>query len=201
MNEATRQEIGTLVQKIAHSYARKCWWAEEEDLNSEGWIAALEAERTRDPSRPMAPYVATAVRRAIANFLVRQSSPVSASWHERHALYGLQRAPLDTLEMPKPPAGTADARKRDALAATGAADDRGWADDLLDQQRWRVRVMARLLNVIGEENEEGLDILIGVQRRVGRRPRWLLESFDSVEEKIRNDPELKRIWEERNEDT
>lgn len=185
--------LGEVVSEVVSAYAKKCWWADVNDLRQEAWIAVMESRATWDPAKgSIKPYASVAARRAVGTFLVRASAPVSASWHERHALYGLQRAPAEEIE--------ARLDRHPALPRGGAPSDRGWADEVLDDRRWRLRVLGRLLAVVGTEDEAGLDKIVGRLRRIGRLPNWLLESMERVKDKIRNDDELRALWAERGDD-
>jgi hypothetical protein len=171
-------EIVEVVNAAVASYARRCWWADASDLRQEAWVAAMEARANWNPERgPIGPYAGVAVRRAIAAYLIRESAPVSSPWHRRHELIGIRRAALDA---PGVDAGTAR---------------RTWADELLQDARWQVRIIARLLQIIGEDVQ--LDFLVGEQRRVGRPPAWFLERLEKDRERILADEELREIWKER----
>lgn len=172
-----QRTLAVIVNECVRYYARKCWWAEEEDLRQEAWIAAHEARKTWDPARgKIAPYASTAIRRALGTFLIRASSPVSSSWHARHELIALKPAPVEVLEL-------------FPCAAT-------WADELLDEKRWRVRLWARIIALV-DAGDTDLDYLLGETKRVGRPPAWLLEAVTDAKERLAADDELRAIWNER----
>jgi DNA-directed RNA polymerase specialized sigma24 family protein len=173
-------ELARVVNGVVKRYAARCWWADPDDLRQEAWIAAMEAHKGWNPEKgPIGPYAHVAVRRAVAAFLLHETSPVSSSWHERHNLVPLQRSGVDALE------------------ATASSPEATWADELLDDARWHVRVLARLLDLLGPEGENDLDLLVGETKRVGRPPFWLLDLTEAQRACIAQDPELRVIWEER----
>ena len=187
MNELEiQQELARVVAESVRYYSSRCRWADPEDMRQEGWIAAEECRLTWKPERgPIAAYASRAIRWAIAFWLIRNSSPVSASWHARHELLNHQHAPLEAIEE--------GLTSRTARAP--AVDQRGWADDVLDDRQWRVRVMSRLLTLVGDDPETGLDAL--VTKKVGLRKRWVIAALANAKDTIKNDPELKELWEER----
>ena len=177
MNVAT--ELGSIVAATVSKYARKCWWIDADELRQTAWVAALEAHRRWDPERgPIGPYAGTIVKRAVSAHLLHESTIVSATNRAaaRRELLTTSRADLEEIA-------------RVASAST-------WADDLLDDKRWRVRVLARLLELVGE-NELGLDALTGEAPRSGRTPAWLLALKTDTRTKIETDEELRAIWKDR----
>jgi DNA-directed RNA polymerase specialized sigma24 family protein len=91
-------QIESQVNEAARRYARRVWWANEEDLKQEGWVAALEAAASWKPTggASLKWYVWTAIVRSMRNLLLRDSAPVKAGWHNLHKLKGLQRAEVPT---------------------------------------------------------------------------------------------------------
>ncbi len=114
--------IYTLADRIAGSYARKCWWSDLDDLKQEALVALVRAHQLFDPQVgvPWEAYASLAASRAVARYLLKNSSPVSAPDCHSGAtnLVGLLRAPVDeNWEDPEP-----------------------WADALIDDKRWRAKV-------------------------------------------------------------
>jgi len=88
-----------VVEDVVSRYARKCWWADREDLMQEAETVRCEVEQRGCPGDA---YLRTSVARHLATYLWGLSSPVSAPKDKRREkLKGLQRAPLD-VEAPSP---------------------------------------------------------------------------------------------------
>lgn len=187
-------ELARVVNSVVGRYSRACWWADPDDLRSEAWIAAMEAHKGWKPDRgPLRPYAWVAVKRAVAAFLIHETSPVSASWHDRHNLIGIGRAQLDFGDGADAPASGTGGERPEL-----STPEHTWADELLDDERWRVRVLARLLDLLSPtEAEDDLDLLVGEVKRIGRPPRRLLDIIENQRETIAADEELKLIWKER----
>lgn len=94
-----------VANQLAQAYRRRCWWAELPDLRNEAWIALLEAYRnpTRDPGRPLRPYLYRAAALRLRNFTLANSSPVSERQKKLHLLKGITRAALSTIRGSRPP--------------------------------------------------------------------------------------------------
>ncbi len=176
------KEIENIVRKTARSYARKCYWADEKELRQVANVGVQVARRkyARTEGRPE-PYFQIAVKRAISNFLIKASSPVSSSWHDRFNMIGIKRVGEDSPE---------------AIAAFDGEDE-GWADRVLEDKRMRVRILARLLEVAGPDGRAGLEVLLAEKKRTGRVSRALQESIDLVKARIACDAELHAFWAER----
>jgi len=184
-------ELARVVNNVVAKYAGRCWWADADELRQEAWIAAIESFRGWNPAKgPIGPYAQVAVRRAVAAFLIHETSPVSASWHERHNLIGVERASVEPRAEDKPQANWVD-------PAPLVAPEETWADELLEDARWRVRILGRLLELLGPSGENDLDLLVGEKKRVGRPPEWFKSLTAEQRELIAKDKTLKDIWEER----
>ncbi len=89
--------IDSIVNKAARRYARRVWWADRNELVQEGWLAAIQAQRTWSPTGKAGFrwYVWRSVVVALRNFLLRESAPVKigASRH-LHKLKGLTRVEI-----------------------------------------------------------------------------------------------------------
>jgi len=91
-----KQEMQSVVEQVAGSYARRCWWAELDDLKQEAWGAVLSAEKSWQPARgPLRPYIYRAAALALRRWTLNNSSPVSAPWRDVNGLRGLLRAPVE----------------------------------------------------------------------------------------------------------
>jgi DNA-directed RNA polymerase specialized sigma24 family protein len=75
------EEIIALSKQRARRKGRRVWWADQRDLTNQAAVAILGALRHFDPTRgpPEAAYCAFVADRALGNYLLQQSSPVSAA--------------------------------------------------------------------------------------------------------------------------
>lgn len=85
-----------VARKAARRYARRCWWAEVEDLEQEGALAALRAAKSWDPAVgvPIEAYLWRAAVVAMRTSLWKNSAPVSAPGKKVSELRGAHRADL-----------------------------------------------------------------------------------------------------------
>lgn len=85
-----------VADQLARAYHARCWWADLLDLRQEAWVAQLEAFRrpTRNPDRPLRPYLYRAAAVHLRNWTLANSSPVSEKQKKLHLLKGTTRAPL-----------------------------------------------------------------------------------------------------------
>lgn len=181
-------ELERVVNAIAERYARACWWADVEDLRQEAWVAALAAEKKFDPTKgQLSSYAFVIVKRAVAAYLLEETAPVSSSWHERHALVGINREPISP--GPGERRRKYQARMGDALSTKPNM----WAETLLSNKRWHVRVLARLLELLGTDAEDKLDILTGDKKRIGRPAAWV----SNARTRIAKDSKIQEMWKER----
>jgi hypothetical protein len=91
--------IARRIAKVVRFYTRRCFWAEPDELAQQGWLVALEALQTYDPSRmgeqtSLAGYIWNSLRFGIGAYLWKLSAPVSG-----RSLAELQRVDLRELEM------------------------------------------------------------------------------------------------------
>jgi DNA-directed RNA polymerase specialized sigma24 family protein len=167
-------EVSTLVDGIARSYARRAWWSDVEDLRQAGWVAGLEALRRFDPAKAptgsIKPLARLRVKRTISRYLLANSTPVSSSDHGRYGLIGLRRADLEEIE--------------------GEPDERTAEGDLVFE-RWRAEVVVRLRAVVHDPE-------IVASLLDGEAPTTRAKKIAAIEaaRKIKNDPELRRLWAE-----
>lgn len=117
---------------VARRFKRKCWWASFDDLAQVARMACFTARRTFNPDHgtPFAGYAYRAASRAVWSYVLRESSPVSASDHYLSDLRGLARADLTVLE---------DAPKQQPSVL----------EDLV-QAEWRAKVKQRLVALLEE---------------------------------------------------
>ena len=181
-------DLARAVNSVVQTYVKRCFWVDEADIRQEAWAAAFVAHARWLPERgPLERYAYVAIRHAVAAYVVRERAPVSASWHRRHDLIGIERAPIEV------PIGDDEARAKRERPEL-ASPPESWADALLADERWKVRVLARLLDLLGSEAD--LDALLGKTKRLGRPPRRLRDLIEKHKEAIRADEELRAIWEE-----
>lgn len=81
-----------VVQNTVDRYARKCWWAEKEDLLQQASLVRLEVEQSGCPSPQ---YLRSAISKQLSTYLWGLSSPVYAPKDNRkEKLRGVHRADL-----------------------------------------------------------------------------------------------------------
>lgn len=172
-------EMNRVVDEVTRDYARRCHWAPVEDLRQEAWVAACAARAGWEPERgSLAGYVAVAARRGIAAWLIRASSPASASWHRRHDLMSAPRASDDASER-----------------AFESGDGASWADEILDERRWRVRVLSRLIELVRETGATSVDDLVqAVGKATPKKP--IGPGIASELERLAKDETLRQMWAE-----
>ncbi len=133
-NDELDRELAEVVNKMARRYARRWWWADEEDLRQTAWVGALIAKRKYDPAKArcgIKPFVRSQVHCHLSRYMTAFTSPVSASDHQRYALVGLTRAPLEH--------------------AGCALEDQKTPETKLEIERWRAKVRVRLRCHAGSE--------------------------------------------------
>jgi len=129
-------KLDKLCRLAANRYARRCWWAEQEDLQQEARLAAITASRHFDPTVgvPIEAYVWRALMLSLARYLWAQSSPTSGGSQDPKALKRQTRAPVVDEE-------------GDGLLI----DHNPTPDELLDELRWHRAVQARLPQLVDKE--------------------------------------------------
>ena len=90
-------ELLKLMRCAARRYKRKCWWADQRELEQQAALALVEAHRSYDPQTgiPFEGYAWRAVINQLHGAVLRESAPVSASAHKLPDLKGLFREALD----------------------------------------------------------------------------------------------------------
>jgi hypothetical protein len=192
------QAIAREVNAAVASFLRRYGWrgVREGDLRGKAWEIALDAALTYTLDRGApGPYFGRSIYMGLTSSLLFEGAPVSASWHARKNLVGVFAAPLDRVQEPQRSVLAQGVRER--TVRQGAAEQGGWADEVLDDRRWRVRVSARLYEVVGEEGREGLEELLrDGPRRARKMPAHLLASMALAQRRIAEDPELRQAWAE-----
>jgi DNA-directed RNA polymerase specialized sigma24 family protein len=132
--------VDLIVRRVAARYARRCWWADRDDLAQSGWEAAILARGTFEPrvGVPEAGYVWRAVTFSMRRWLWKESSPVSGGMSDPWRLRVSRRADLD-----------------ESLPCTTPTPEA-----LLDELRWTERVRARAL-AVAEQDALALPVLLG----------------------------------------
>lgn len=131
---ATPAEVLRIARRAAQGYARKCWWADVDDLTQEAAAAVVKAQTTFDPNRgtPFKAYALRAAEYALQPYIWGESSPVSGSFGAKlsGALAGLYRAGEVDPETPS-----------NAESAEVALTTRSWSES--------VRALVRALDPTG----------------------------------------------------
>lgn len=199
---AVAQAIAREVNEATASFLKRYGWrgVQEGDLRGKAWELALDAMRHYDPAKgTVGAYVGRAILLNLTTQMLFDGSPVHEVWHKRRNLVGVFAAPVSAIQEPQ--RSVLDDGTGGASAAQpvhhAAVDQAGWVDEVLDDRRWRVRVTARLFEVVGEEGREGLEELLrDGPRRGGRRPAHVTASMALACRKIAEDPELRQAWAE-----
>lgn len=149
------QDVDKLVRRIAGKYARRCWWADREELVQVGHLAVVEARRTFDETvgTPFEGYAQRAVVLSMRRYLWEQSAPVSGCSHRPEKLRGLTRLSTDA------EAGSGDGVDSKMTVGDMLSDDGPLADEQLSSARWDRWVRNRLLKLA---SKDGLGPLVTV---------------------------------------
>lgn len=165
------QDLAEVVKQLAHNYARRWWWADEEDLRQVGWVVALSVRAKFDAAKcrtgTIKPLARLAIKRHYSRYLCANTSPVSASDHKRYELIGLERAPLEAIT--------------EMNAVTPEVQ--------LEVERWRALVRVRLRGVV--DDDTAVESLLS-----GEHP--TPEAIVALG-RIMESPELHELWKERTE--
>lgn len=95
MNDKCMQKV---VDKVAHWYSARSWWADLNDLKQEAWVAVLESRRTYNPELGAEePHARKAAWYRVRDYLWTHSAPVTGRKHHGECLRGMHRAPLTSL--------------------------------------------------------------------------------------------------------
>ena len=120
--------LDDVAERVARKYARKCWWADIDDLRQEARLACTLAERNweNEVGVPLDAYAWLCAWRSVGRWLLKNSSIASAGWHSVGELANLCSVPVDE----------------------EACDLAPWADAVLDDKRWREGVREHVLALL-----------------------------------------------------
>lgn len=157
----TRERLTTLAATAARRYARRCWWADVNDLRQTAELAGLEALRTYDPRVGAAPeqYVWRAMVFAVARALWRDSTPATGGTKHRpdKTAHGLVRGGFSSQFEQRDGTRTVDDEDGGGVRIEEAAKRAGlgWfaprPDEQLEDAVWLRRVRERLTALAEEE--------------------------------------------------
>lgn len=151
----TMQAQEEVVTQVARCYARRCWWAELDELKQVGHLAIAEASRSYDPAVGVSAYkyARKACVFAMARYLWEASSPVSGGKHRpKVSKRGLRRTEVTTTGV--------DGLGEDIATAMLLVDtDLPTTEVLVDDVTWHRRVRARLRELAAAS---GLDDVLPV---------------------------------------
>lgn len=90
-------EVKRAAEGVARRYARRVFWADEDDLRQEAYVIAIDARRRWDPTVgvPLSAYAWRACALGLRNYLWRQSAPVTETDHRLTTLRGVHRAEVN----------------------------------------------------------------------------------------------------------
>lgn len=171
-----KPEMQAVVDQVANSYARRCWWAELDDLKQEAWGAVLSAHKSWQPTRgPLRPYIYRAAALALRRWTLNNSSPVSAPWRDVDGLRGLLRAPVEEV------AGV----PLDALVGEAAVD----SGRLTRHMNYLIGADAEVVPVVlGEASP------LAVSRRTGLKQADLRARASALSDRLRRELRGSRRW-------
>lgn len=200
-----------VVEASARKYARKCWWADEEDLRQQAWLIVLDAkarfERNFDPAKAQGSALESYCWRAaviqLGIYLMKQSSPVSAS--ESKDLAHLVQVSLDAPEHGRGDDGSSGGYTQHIVhKAHGTQEAR--ADEELHHARWEAIVRSRMREICPPGDAGlalGLEALLAEERsgEVARQrdidPNVVYTAKTKVKQMLANDPVIQRLHKER----
>lgn len=180
-----------LVTVAARRYARKCWWADPDDLRQVGHLAVVQARRTYDLRVGVTPvqYYWRAILFSMSRYLWKESAPVSGGGHRPElALKGCVRASLDD-----PAVGP---RQVDALTP----------EDRVEDARWLARVQAQLGALAREDGAGGANVLAVLLEHApaqeladvrGTRLHAIYRATSELRRRVSNDEALYELMRER----
>jgi RNA polymerase sigma factor (sigma-70 family) len=176
-------EIVRLAHQIAASYCRKVWWAEADDLQQEAVVAIYKALKTFDPDRgvPKDRYAHQVARRAVSRYLVKQSSPVTAS-KSKHLIGHTRVSLVEASWLPEEGQALEVAVASQELAVRVAA---------------RMKVLnpdARVIAVMQSAKRNGEAKKLAAALNVPTHE--VHASVRALKRKLRKDPQLERLMEE-----
>lgn len=189
-------EVLRIAKAVAQRYAARCWWADKDDMTSEASEAILRAQRTFDPQVgvPFDGYAAKAAALRIADWLWKNSSPLSGGTHDpRKHVAGVHSNQL-AADRVTPGEETRVGAHHDTAEITDDA-----TGDQLDAMNWRLQVRSRIraLAARTRDGETAVEVMIRertsgeVIRETGKD---VYGAVHLVRRKARNDRELYDLW-------
>lgn len=188
------QRIMTVASSVARRFARKCWWADEDDLQGEAARAILEAARSFDPDVgiPFEAFAHKIAARAVATYLWLQSAPVSEKRYRARDLRGVHRVAISTVDVAIDEGEAPHSRLvlEDADAQT--------VEERIDETRLRERIRARVLELAQATHNGHLAeavLLDGkTPRQVTAPARDVYRATELVRRKVRDDADSYYLW-------
>lgn len=146
-------EIERVARQVARKYARRVWWADEDDLMQEAREACVRASRTWDSTVGVSleAYLWRAAMLTLRKWCWRQSSPVSGGMHDPRAHRMGQRTQVheDTPAADEPHQGVV--LREDFVA-----------EEIVTERDWRARVCALVQGLASSPADRlGARVLLG----------------------------------------
>lgn len=186
-----------VVDEVARSYRRRCWWADVEDLRQEAFLELAKSLPKRDRSQALAPWVRTIAMRAMRNLLWRASTPCSAPQHpEAHHVEVLR-----TQQRAAPPPEGAPVPV-DGPDPQLVAEDHPSAEALVMGKRYVLHLRAELHRVLlrNEHGHLALEVLLydasapEVAEREGVEVTKVHRAIAAARRRITHDATLRAMW-------
>ena len=202
-DETVEQAMTRVARQVASAYAKRCWWAERDDLEQQCWTIVLEVRNfwaARDEAgnidmRYFGGTAYVAAMRQMQRYLWRESALVSLSDHEcNHEVAGmLRRAPIENPE----------------TGADWLVSETPTAHELLDVQErevaLRLRVVALMGGTLSPWVEAAMAVVLDqekpalVAKKMGL-PVWqLYREVSWMRQRVRNDGILRDMLMQREE--
>jgi len=177
----TTEEVMRIAKAVAARYARRCWWADRDDLVSEATFGVLEARRTFDPQVgvPFDGYAAKAAAHKVGAYLWRQSSPVSGGMGDpRKNIAGVHAAPTSAID--------------------GLSNEHD-ITQALDEEAYQLRVRRRLRRLAERSLDGDLAIEVMVRGKtsgevIRETGRDAYRAVELLRRKAKNDYGLYKLW-------
>lgn len=205
--ELTREEAEVelsicrrVVEEVARSYRRRCWWADMDDMRQEAMLELAKSLPKRDRSQALAPWVRTVAQRAMRNLLWRASTPCSAPQHPetKHVavLRHQQRAA-------PPPEGTPLPVDGPDVQLTAEGPEHPSAEALVMGKRYTLRLREELHRVLLADASTGhlaLEVLLydatapEVAEREGVEVTRVHRAIAAARRRITHDATLRAMW-------
>lgn len=208
MDEALPEDVAAVefsicrrvVEEVARSYRRRCWWADMDDLRQEAFMELAKSLPKRDREQALAPWVRTIALRAMRNLLWRASTPCSAPQHpEAHHV-----AVLRTQHREAPPAeGAPVAVDGPDPQLTAWGPEHPSAEALVMGKRYTLRLREELHRVLLSDASAGhlaLEVLLydasapEVAEREGVEVTKVHRAIAAARRRITHDATLRAMW-------